>query len=174
MERSSFIRLTGLATFGLMAGGNLFASAPKIRKPQLIEIKPPKLHVRHGFLNLQSDNQKGLHIQRDVFNKNGLQTISEDRMVSIKISDENKETFGIKDKIGFESKSKNFSALQLRANSTTSIKVDSPSLLFSEFGGLTINGILVENNRAFYQKSKGEVTIFTKTNQCVFVYKYEH
>ena len=41
MERRSFIRLAGLTTFGLMAGGNLVASALKMSNHQLIEIKPP-------------------------------------------------------------------------------------------------------------------------------------
>ena len=106
MERRSFIRLAGLTTFGLIAGGNLVASALKMSNHQLMEINPPNIHVRHGFFNLQVPNEKGLLIQRDIFNQNGLEAISEDRIASIKISDKNIAHYGIINKEGFNSKSK--------------------------------------------------------------------
>ena len=148
MDRKSFIRLTGLTTFGLMAGDNLFASAFKMSENKLIEIKPPNIHIRHGFFSLQVPNENGLHIQRDIFNQNGLEEISEDRMVSIKISGEHKESFGIINKKGFKSKSKRLSAINLKANSSKSIIVDSPCLVFSEHDDFLVDGISFSKQQA--------------------------
>lgn len=146
MERRSFISLAGLTTFGLMAGSNLFASVFKNR--ELIEIEPPNIHVRHGFFNIQTANRNGIFIQRDIFNQNGLEEISEDRMVSIKISEEHKESFGIINKKGFQSKSKRLSAINLKVNSSKTIKVDSPCLIFSEHDDFIVDGISFSNQEA--------------------------
>ncbi len=171
MERRTFIKLSGLTTFGLLAGGNLIASAFNMKNYQLVEINLPNIHVRHGFFNLQTANQNRLAVQRDIFNQNGLEEISEYRMVSIKISEGHKESFGITNKNGFKSKSNRLSAIQLKANGSKSINVDSPSLIFAEFNRLTINGVLVENNQAFIQYSKKELEIKSESNQSVFIYK---
>ena len=92
MERRNFIRLAGLTTIGLMAGGQLFASALRQSNHQLLTIEPPNIHVRHGFFNLQIPHNNELHIQRDIFNQNGFESIAKDRMASIKISDKNVKT----------------------------------------------------------------------------------
>lgn len=141
MERSTFIKLTGLTTFGIMAGGNLFASV--FESQELLEIDAPKIHVRHGYFNLQEANQSGFYIQRDVFNKNGLEGISDNRMTSIKVSDKNITHFGILDKTGFKSKSKRFSTVRLKANRATSIQVDSRNLIFSEFDEFVVDGVKI-------------------------------
>lgn len=173
MKRRGFIRLAGLTTFGFMAGGNLFASVLKMSNSKLIEISPPNIHVRHGFFNLQVTHKNGLHVQRDIFNQTGLETVSNDRMISLKITDENIETFGIKDKLGFNSKSNRITAISLEANKITSINIDSSSLLFSEYDELTVEGTLVKTDKAFIQPSKTTLAVLSKSNQSIFIYKRE-
>ena len=170
MDRKSFIRLTGLTTLGLMAGGNLFASAYKMSKNQFIEIKPPNIHVRHGFFNLQVPNENGLHVQRDIFNQNGLDGISENRMVSIKVSEEHKESFGIINKKGFKSKSKKLSAIKLKANSSKSIKVDSPCLIFSEHDDFLIDGISFSKKQAVMKHQSCTVKLTSTKDQHLILY----
>ncbi len=171
MERRNFIKLSGLTTFGLVAGSNLFAFGLEIKNHQLIEINRPNIHVRHGFFNLQTPNQNKLYVQRDLFNKSGLEAISEDRMASIKIVRDNDETFGIMDHKGFKSTSKKLSAIKLKANKITFVNVDTQSLIFAEYDALRINGTIVKNDHAFCQTSKGEIGILSKINQSVFIYK---
>ncbi len=170
MERRSFIRLAGLTTFGLMAGGNLVASALKMSNHQLIEIKPPNIHVRHGFFNLQVPNEKGLQIQRDIFNQNGLDGISENRMVSIKVSEEHKESFGIINKKGFQSKSKRLSAINLKANSSKSIIVDSLCLIFSEHDDFLVDGESISKQQAFKKHQSGMVKLTSTKDQHLIIY----
>ena len=171
MGRRNFIRLTGLTTFGLIAGRNLFASVFKEVNYELIEIKPPKIHVRHGLFNIHSTTNNRLHIQRDIFNGNGLEQISEERMVSIKISDINGETFGISNKKEFKSKSSKLTAMKLSKHQSSMISIDSPSIIFSEFDGLHIDGINIKNDQAFLQNHSVEMKISSEANQFVFVYK---
>ena len=170
MERRDFIRFTGLTTLGLITGSNLLASAFTAAKHEFIEIKPPKIHVRHGLFNVHSNKNNGLHIQRDIFNGNGLEQISEERMASIKISDITGETFGISDKNEFKSNSSLLTAIKLVANKATSIKIDSPSIVFSEFEELSVNGALVKNDRAILQTSKAELRVLSNKNQYLFIY----
>jgi len=170
MERRSFIRLAGLTTFGLMAGGNLVASALKMSYHQLMEIKPPNIHVRHGFFNLQVPNEKGLQIQRDIFNQNGLDGISENRMVSIKVSEEHKESFGIINKKGFKSKSKELSAIKLKANSSQSIEVDSPCLIFSEHDDFLVDGESISKRQAVKKHQSGMVKLTSIKAQHLIIY----
>lgn len=168
MERRSFIRLAGLTTFGLMAGGNLVASALKMSNHQLIEIKPPNIHVRHGFFNLQVPNEKGLLIQRDIFNQNGLEAISEDRIASIKISDKNIAHYGIINKEGFNSKSKKLTAFKIKANSSKSIKIDSPCLIFSEYDDFLVDGESISKQQAIKKTQSGMVKLTsTKAQQLI-------
>lgn len=170
MDRKSFIRLVGLTSFGLMAGSNLFASALKMRKNQFIEIKPPNIHVRHGFFNLQVPNENGLHIHRDIFNQNGLEKISEDRMVSIKISEDHKEKFGIINKNGFQSKSKRLSVINLKANSSKSIKVDSSCLIFSEHDDFLVDGMPFTKQQAVKIQQPCLVKLTSKKAQYLIIY----
>ena len=170
MDRKSFIRLAGLTTFGLMAGGNLVASALKMSYHQLMAIKPPNIHVRHGFFNLQVPNEKGLQIQRDIFNQNGLDGISENRMVSIKVSEEHKQSFGIINKKGFKSKSKELSAIKLKANSSQSIEVDSPCLIFSEHDDFLVDGESISKQQAFKKHQSGMVKLTSTKDQHLIVY----
>jgi hypothetical protein len=104
IERKNFIRLAGLTTFGLMTNGSLFTSALNSSNHQVIDIKPPNIHVRHGFFNLQIINTNELQIQRDIFNRNGLELISKDRMVSIKRSTARHKIFGVINQNAFKSK----------------------------------------------------------------------
>ena len=171
MERRHFIALTGLSTLGLLAGSNLFASVFKEVNHELIEIKPPTIHVRHGVFNLQTTRHNGIKIQRDIFNRDGLSQISHRRIVSIKISDSNKETFGISEASGFRSESNKLTALKLIANKTISINIDSPSAIVSEFEEIYINTLLVNNNQAFVQYSKAETRILSNYDQSIFIYK---
>ena len=170
MERRSFIRLAGLTTFGLIAGGNLVASALKMSYHQLMEIKPPNIHVRHGFFNLQVPNEKGLQIQRDIFNQNGLDGISENRMVSIKVSEEHKESFGIINKKGFKSKSKELSAIKLKANSSQSIEVDSPCLIFSEHDDFLVDGESISKRQAVKKNQSGMVKLTSIKAQHLIIF----
>jgi len=170
MDRKSFIRLVGLTSFGLMAGSNLFASALKMRENQFIEIKPPNVHVRHGFFNLQVSNENGLHIHRDIFNQNGLEEISEHRMVSIKISEDHKENFGIINKKGFQSKSKRLSGINLKANSSKSIKVNSPSFIFSEYDDFLVDGIPFSKQQAVKIQQPCLVKLTSKKTQHLIIY----
>ena len=170
MERRSFIRLAGLTTFGLIAGGNLVASALKMSYHQLMEIKPPNIHVRHGFFNLQVPNEKGLQIQRDIFNQNGLDGISENRMVSIKVSEEHKESFGIINKKGFQSKSKELSAIKLKANSSQSIEVDSPCLIFSEHDDFLVDGESISKRQAVKKHQSGMVKLTSIKAQHLIIF----
>ena len=171
MERRNFIKLAGFTTFGLMSVNNIFASNLKLLSYELIEIVPPNVHVRHGFFNVQKKENKAFHIQRDIFNNDGLENISDDRMASIKISDKNIESYGILDKTNFNSKSKRLSAISLRANKSTSMKLDSPCIIFAEYNKLTINGVVVEKDQAFVQYSRKEIVILSESNQSVFIYK---
>ena len=170
MERRSFIRLAGLTTLGLMAGGNLFASALKMRKSEFIEIKPPNIHVRHGFFNLQVPNEKGLQIQRDIFNQNGLEAISEDRIASIKISDKNIAHYGILNKEGFNSKSKKLTAFKIKANSSKSIKIDSPCLIFSEHDDFLMDGESISKQQAVMKHQSGMVKLTSTKDQHLIIY----
>ena len=147
MERRSFIRLAGLTTFGLMAGGNLVASALKMSNHQLMEINPPNIHVRHGFFNLQVPNEKGLQIQRDIFNQNGLDGISENRMVSIKVS-----------------------AFKIKANSSKSIKIDSPCLIFSEHDDFLVDGESISKQQAIKKHQSGMVKLTSIKAQHLIIY----
>ena len=171
MERRGFIKRVGLSTAGVMIGSSLFASVFKRKQFELIEIDFPRIHVRHGFYNLQGSSDKGLQIQRDVFNENGLEQISENRMVSVKVSDSGKENFGILDKEEFKSKSNKLSALKLKANELIYVNVDAPCLIFSEIGTLIISGKVVNSNQAISLTSKKGVALNSEVNQSVFIYK---
>ena len=172
MKKRTFIRLSGLTSIGILAGGNLFASSFKIRNQQFINIEAPNIHVRHGFFNIQTANHNGLYVQRDIFNKNGLEALSDDRIVSIKISDQEIETYGISDNTGFNSKSNKLVAIKLEANKTTSIKIDTPSLIFSEHGKIELNGMSVSMNQAVIQDSSIELELLSESNQSVFIYEF--
>ena len=91
-------------------------------------------------------------------------------MASIKISDITGETFGISDKNEFKSNSSLLTAIKLVANKATSIKIDSPSIVFSEFEELSVNGALVKNDRAILQTSKAELRVLSNKNQYLFIY----
>ena len=171
MERKSFIRLTGLTAIGYAAGGSLFASAFKRDSYRLVGIEPPKIHVRHGLFNVQTTKLSGLHVQRDIFNKNGLDALSDNRILSLMISDSNKKTFGVGDQQGFTSKSDKLSVIKIESGTTVSVKIDSPSLLFAEFGELSVNDILVKNDQAMIQYSNAEVKISSLASQLLFIYK---
>ena len=168
MERRTFIKLSTLTSFGLIVGGNVFASV--FKNEELIEIEAPNIHVRHGIFNLQATNHNGLHIQRDVFNRNGLEEISEDRMVSIKISDNNKDSFCTIDKTGLHGKSRKLSAVKLKANNSRSIKIDSPSLIFSEHDDFLIDGMLILKQQAIMKKQRCVVKLRSTKDQHLVIY----
>jgi hypothetical protein len=161
MERDTFIKLSGLTAIGFL----------QFKNHELIEITPPTLHNSHGLFNIQDIKKNHLYIQRDLFNKNGLQIITENRISSIKISNGNIENFGVLSKNGFKTASKNLSAIALNSGKTTAIQIDSQSIIFSEYDSLTIEGLVMANNYAFIQHAKGEIAITSKVNQSLFIYK---
>ena len=116
MNRRRFIKLASLTSIALAASGNIYSRSLVEKNSSLISVLAPNIHVRHGQFNLQSGQVKGLHIQRDIFNHNGLQTISKDRIVSVKVSEQNQDFFGVCDNGDFKSDSKSLSAIQLKAN----------------------------------------------------------
>ena len=131
---------------------------------------PPNIQVRHGYFNLQETNQSGFHIQRDVFNENGLEAISDNRMTSIKVSDKNITHFGILDKTGFKSKSKRFSTIRLKANRATSIKVESRNLIFSEFDEFVVDGVKISKQQAVIKNQSGIVKLTSTEDQYLIIY----
>lgn len=171
MEKRRFIQLAGFTSIGLFTGVSLLASMLMEGNSQIIEIQAPNIHVRHGNFNLQVANQQGLQIQRDIFNKNGLLAVTTDRMVSIKISDEQRNVYGVNDKNGFYSKSKYLSAIDLQAKESSLVNISSPCILFAEFGDLIVNGKVVKNHQAFYLKSSENVSVLSEVDQSVFIYR---
>ena len=131
MERRTFIKLSGLTTIGLLAGNNVLAFTEK-RDYKLIPIQAPKIHIRHGNFNLQSVNNGSFNIQRDIFTKDGSDKISTHRMVSIKIKDGKKETYGILRKSEIKNSSQQLSVIKLTPKKTSSIVVTESSVIFSE------------------------------------------
>ena len=171
MERATFIKLSGLTAIGFLTSGIIFSAELNRKNYRSIKISLPNLHARHGFFNLQNVKKGELHIQRDLFNKNGLQTISNNRMTSLKISHKNEDFYGILNLQGFKTNSKQISSIKLLANNRTTINLDSQSLLFSEYDSIAINGIDFESDIAYLQNKSGKVTISSKIDQSIFVYK---
>ena len=171
MERRSFIRLTSLTSIGLLAGGNLFASTFKNTNHELIEIEAPTIHVRHGSFNIQPSNQNKINIQRDIFNANGLEQLSENRMVSIKVTNNNSSTFGVLGNKNIKSNDEKLVSIKLSQNNSKSVKVTSPSIIFSEYDEISVNGIILKKNQAYIQYVNSEISLLSKRNQAVLIYK---
>jgi|TARA_B110000091_G_scaffold212327_1_gene258816 hypothetical protein len=171
MERSTFIKLAGLTTFGFMTVGNLFASV--FKRQELIEIDTPSIHLRHGVFNLQITKYDGFHIQRDIFNRNGLEKISEDRITSIKISDKDIENYVTLSKIGFNSNSKGLYAIKLKANRTSSMEINSPSLIFSEHDEFLVDGIFISKQQAVMKHQPCLVKLTSTKEQYLIIYNID-
>lgn len=171
MDRRRFIRLTGLTSFAFLAGSSLMAAVFNRKSASVIPIGAPSVHVRHGNFNLQMEKPSGLHIQRDIFNKNGLPNIAEDRMVSVRISEQEKETFGVCDSTGFQSESKNLTCISLKANTPSKIDLESSSIVFAEFEEVLIDGASIKSNEAFTPGDSQIHTLISAVDQSVFVYK---
>ena len=91
-------------------------------------------------------------------------------MVSIKISGEHKESFGIINKKGFQSKSKRLSAINLKANSSKSIIVDSPCIIFSEHDDFLVDGESISKQQAVKKHQSGMVKLTSIKAQHLIIY----
>ena len=172
MNRKTFIKLTSLAAVGTFFGLNALAENVQHTSAFIINIEKPKIHVRHGLFNLHTATfSEKIGIQRDIFNRNGLAEISDDRMTTIKLKNGKNEVFALLQNDIFESDSPQLTAFQLQENETFFIDINAEMLIFSEFHDFYINDMKVQIEPAFLKKEQGKIKLFSKTKQYIFVYQ---
>ncbi len=170
MHRRKFIKLAGFSAMGQLIGLQVLASNFLGYTYNIIDILPPQIHVRHGYLNLEHKTCDGLLIQRDVFNKNGLEQVASKRMTSIKISEGNLTTFGVCSEGLLVEPVGSLKTVELKKGRIQTLKLSSPSILFSEYEEFKINELQIGRDKALYYKSNANLKIESKKEQSIFIY----
>jgi len=172
MERRTFVKLVGLSSAGLAVGNESLAITTH---KQVISINEPKVHVRHGLFNLQNQglNNKDFFVQRDIFCRNGLNDISSDRISTISVKYDGKESFGIISNNVFNSKTTKIQAIRLTKNRSKHIKIKRPSLIFGEFAEFTADNAKINSDRSLLVDAS-EIKFTSKEDQYIILYESEY
>lgn len=157
-----------LSSIGLLMSNQLLATS---EEEILLSIAPPEIHVRHGMFDLQSTPPAAekLHIQRDIFSRNGLQLAANDRMTSVKVCLHSQEILAVLSPDNFRSNSSLLSAQLLSSSRNQSLVIDQPSLLFSEYDALRINGQKILKDQGLLVSASSKIHVSSENEQFVMI-----
>ncbi len=171
MDRKEFLRSMGLFSSVLVVGVSPIKILGQSDKDTVIDIGSPLIHVRHGLYNIPNSSHEGIRVQRDIFNQNGLEAMSKNRMMSIHISEHGRQTSAVWDHQRITTQSDKLSTRALSPHRTLQLDIEKPSLIFSEFGDLKINGTSLSDKQAWLQSHSGAIAITSHIPQQLFLYQ---
>ncbi|MCI5056701.1 MAG: hypothetical protein MRY83_11375 [Flavobacteriales bacterium] len=165
MDRKKFVKITSMVSAGVVVGFDLSARTSH----HLVDIGTPNFHVRHGLYNLQVVPEREFFVQRDVFGREGLSEVSNERISTIRLRYGAAEVFAILDENGLTNSSDRLSVQKLSKNRTYKIDVGS-CLIFSEFERFRVDGVSVSENQACITR-KGSMEVASNRDQYLVIYK---
>ena len=171
MDRRRFTKIIGIFSFFSLLGNELLASIYNIENVKLIRISPPNIHVRHGLFSLDIKTTNSINVKRDIFNRSGLNLISQNRIASITVVEVSKNAFGVLSENKFSSQSKSLEAIKIESNINITIDIDSPCLIFSEIEEFNINNLKLFKTEAAVIKFPQKLILGSDLAQHIFIYR---